>query len=103
MSLAMAYKAKSPETTPSNGNRNSGQEVKLGVKTSKNKHSSSTSGIGEGPGVVKTGEVHGGKKWKRRRKRSSSRPKVGSQMQLPKGRQESTKQDSTKETMPGKY
>ena len=103
--LAMKYKAKSPEITPSNGNQKSGQEVKPGVKKRKNKHSSSTTGIGEGPGVVKTGEVHGGKKRKRRRKRSSSSPKVGvgSQIQLPKGRQESTKQDSTKETMPGKY
>ena len=80
--------------------------MKPGVKQKKkNKHSSSTTGIGEGPGVVKMGEVHGGKKRKRRHKRSSSSPKVGvgSQIQLPKGRQESTKQDSTKETMPGKY
>ena len=102
--LAMKYKAKSPEITPSNGNQKSGQEMKPGVKTRKYKHSSSTTGIGETPGVVKTGEVHGGKKPKRRRKRSSSSPKVGvgSQIKLPKGRQESTKQDSTKETMPGK-
>ena len=107
VALSMMYKAKSAETTPSNGKQRaeSGQEVKPGVKTSKNKHFSSTSGIGEGPGMVKTGEVHGGKKRNRRRNRSSSRPKAGvcSQIQLPKGRQESTKQDSTKETMPVKY
>ena len=100
--LAMAYKAKSAETTPSNGSQKSGWQVEHVVKQ-KNKHSSSTSGIGNGPGVVKTGEVNGGKKKRGRRKRSSSSPKVGvgSHIQLAKERKESTKQDSTRETMPG--
>ena len=102
MLLAMVYKVKSAETTPSNGTQKSGWQVEHAV-TQKNKHSSSTSGIGDGPGVVKTGEVNGGKKKKGRRNRSSSIPKVGvcSQIQLPKERKESTKQDSTRETMPG--
>ena len=95
--LAMAYKAKSAETTPSNGTQKSGWQVEH-VAKQKNKHSSSISGIGDGPGVVKTGEVNGGKKKRGRRKRSSSSPKVGvgSQIQLPKERNESTKQDATK-------
>ena len=100
--LAMAYKVKSAETTPSNGTQKSGWQVEHVVKQ-KNKHSSSTSGIVNGPGVVKTGEVNGGKKKRGRRKRSSSSPKVGvgSQIQLAKEKKESTKQDSTRETMPG--
>ena len=88
--LAMTYKAKSAETTPSNGTQKSGWQVEH-VKQ-KNKHSSSTSGIGDGPGMVKTGEVNGGKKNRGRRKRSSSSPKVVvcSQIQLTKEIKEST-------------
>ena len=78
--------------------------MKPGVKQKKIKHSSSTTGIGEGIGAASMGQVQGGEKKKVRRKRSSSSPKVavGSQIQLPKERDESTKQDATKETMPGK-
>ena len=102
--LALKYNAKSPEITPSNGEQKTGRQVKPGVKQKKNKHSSSTTGIGEGLGAASMGQVQGGEKKKVRRKRSSSSPKVavGSRIQLPKGRKQSTKQDSTKETMPGK-
>ena len=102
--LAMKYKAKSPEITPSNGNQKSGQQVKHGVKTRKNKHSSSTTGMGERPDIVKMGEVQVGEKKKGRRKRSSSSPRVGvgSQIQLPVESKELAQQDSTKETMPDK-
>ena len=103
--LASKYRAKSPEIAPSNGEQKKGQQVKPGVKQKKkNKHSSSTTGVGEGLGAASMGQVQGGEKKKVRRKRSSSSPKVavGSRIQLPKGRKQSTKQDSTKETMPGK-
>ena len=102
--LALKYRAKSPEIAPSNGEQKTGRQVKPGVKQKKNKHSSSTTGIGEGLGAASMGQVQGGEKKKVRRKRSSSSPKVavGSRIQLPKGRKQSTKQDSTKETMPGK-
>ena len=74
--LAMKYKAKSPEITPSNGNQKSGREVKPGVKQKKNKHSSSTTGMGEASGAVRMNDGQDGEKKKRRRKRSSSSPKV---------------------------
>ena len=102
--LALKYRAKSPEIAPSNGEQKTGRQVKPGVKQKKNKHSSSTTGVGEVLGAASMGQVQGGEKKKVRRKRSSSSPKVavGSQIQLPKGRKDSTKQDSTKETMPGR-
>ena len=83
--LEMKYKSKSPEITPSNGKQKSVGQVKHGVKLKKNKHSSSTAGMGERPGIVKMGEVQVGEKKKGRRKRSSSSPRVGvgSQIQLP--------------------
>ena len=93
--LALKYTSKSSEVTPSTGRQ---VQVQAGVKQKKKKHSSSTTGMGERPGVVKTG----GEKKKGRRKRSSSSPKVGSQIKLQKGTKVSTKQDSTKETMQGK-
>ena len=78
--------------------------MKHRVKLKKNKHSSSTARIAEGSGAALMGQVQGGEKKKVRRKLSCCSPNVavGSQIQLPKGRKDSTKQDSTKETMPGR-
>ena len=90
--LALKYNAKSPEVAPSAQKQELGPHVKPGAKKKKNKHSSSTTGMGEGPEAVKAAEGRGAGQKKRRRKRSSSSPKVvvGSQMQMLKGRQQSS-------------
>ena len=90
--LVMKYKAKSPEVTPSAQKQELGPHVKPGVKQKKNKHSSSTTGMYEGLEAAKAAEGRGADQKKRRRKRSSSSPKVrvGSQMQMLKGRQQSS-------------
>ena len=101
--LALKYEAKSPKVKPSEPEKQTyGANVKHGVTKKKKKHSSSTTGIGDGPRTAMRSEVQVGEKKKGRRKRSSSSPKVrvGSQIQNLKGRQVSTKQDSTKETPP---
>ena len=94
--LGMKYKSKSTEITPIAENQKSETQVKQKVKKRKIKHSSPTTGLGEGPGADKTGEEKGVEKKKKRRKR------VGNQVQMVKEGQESVQPCSTKDTQTGK-
>ena len=74
--LALKYKHKSTEITPSAEKSKSGEQIGPGMKKMKTKHSSSTTGVDEASGEVRRKEGQGGERKKRRRKRPNSNPNV---------------------------